>query len=1660
LAVSIVGVGPAAAPLCAQLFQFLRRPATKPAGAEADADEPVENTFPAPDRATLQQLSRAREALREGRYGEAIEGLSDLLAADEDHFFKPDRNAPTYRSLKSEARRLIGQMPREGRDLYEIRAGAGARAMLQQAIASGDAAALAKVSVQYFHTQAGYEATFLLGLHHLDHGSPLAGVLTLKRLLEAPEAADRFEPALSLAAAACALQAGMPDDAADTLAALRRRHPQLALTIGGREAEWFFAGEAAAWLGRLAGPLRETPAAATDQWTMHRGDPARNAAMRGGAPLFSLKWRVPLSDGSKADDVLSRLARNYREHGAIIVPSLHPLALDDLVLMRTRKTLVAVEFETGKQLWEIPVDDPLDLLDARSRTQAFRQGLAWPMQLGQRLWDDAAYGTFASDGRLVFTLEDLDVGAGNQQRANMIVFGPGGNRSEAAGHGPCNRLAAFNIATQGKLVWQLGGPGGPQALRQPDTFFLGPPLPLRGQLYVLAEVRDEIRLLALEASSGNLLWSQQLTMVEQNISQDLLRRLAGLSPSYANGILVCPTGANSVVAVDLATHALLWGYRFNPGVRGDFNRRQQIIMLQNGNYAANSPLVSRWLDSTATLCAGRALLTPPEADALFCLNLADGQPAWEPVPRGDDLYVACVHRGAIVLAGAHEVHAIRLADGKPAWNGRKVSLPDGAAVSGRGFYSGNRYYLPTSNAEVLAIDLDRGAQVQAFKSRKGDVPGNLVCYRGKIISQGLDGVDAFYQADALAEEIRQRLAANPDDAEARARHGEMLLEEGKSAEALAEFRRACELDRAGDSYGRAQGLLRDALLDGLHHDFAGYRQHTREIEQLLDGADQKAAYLRLMAEGFHGQHDGPAALDYYLKLADLDAGPWPLEAVADAEGANAPARAHRVRRDRWLQTHLEALRRDGGPQAAPEIDRALEPRLRAAVAADGPQSLRRFVECFDGQPAAAEARRELVQRLVKASRAPEKAEKGGGLLEAEMLVRSARPQGDRRAAAAALLDLADLFSQAERREAEAACYRALAEQYGDVVCRNGKTGRQWVAELPADAPVRRELRPRPAWPSGDVEIKQGGAAGSRGFVYGRFAVAFQTDPGPFFADAALRFDPNPNRMALLGANDLGQPGWEVPLAEALQRTQFNPYNYNGNIAQVRAEGHLLLMTMGTRIFALDPLGIAGGSAKLLWSQDLADSDFDADADVTAANAFAMAAPFAFQQQFANGMNPVGLATSRCVAFLRFSNLVALDPLTGETLWVQEDVRAGSAVFGDDQYVFLLPPATPADYTANPYVARAPSAPAGPREALVYRASDGAFLGKRAMPPARNPDLAFMSPNPARNSFLENGTLTRGRCVLSWERDGTETELKFTDPWEQRPVWPPRKFAAGARACLVGDDAVAVLERDGHFTLLGLSDGRTIADSKLPLPAPPAAKPIADGKLPLPASPAAKPVARAGPQLQSDLTMLTVLHLDDQYFVLAHERRRPGRNNQQILNLSNMSMIAQPVQHAQLFALDGQGKPQWPAPVTIDNQQLLVNQPARLPVLVLACQTQRLDQRNDGRMLQQTAVLAIDRRSGRTVYEGHHDNPLQVFDVVGNPEQKTVELRMNRNGNASSGTVILHFTDKPVPAKAAAAQPPGRVTDALWHALQQSLGGPSNQDEDDGETPDNTPPETP
>jgi len=60
------------------------------------------------------------------------------------------------------------------------------------------------------------------------------------------------------------------------------------------------------------------------------------------------------------------------------------------------------------------------------------------------------------------------------------------------------------------------------------------------------------------------------------------------------------------------------------------------------------------------------------------------------------------------------------------------------------------------------------------------------------------------------------------------------------------------------------------------------------------------------------------------------------------------------------------------------------------------------------------------------------------------------------------------------------------------------------------------------------------------------------------------------------------------------------------------------------------------------------------------------------------------------------------------------------------------------------------------------------------------------------------------------------------------------------------------------------------------------------------------------------------------------------------------------------------------------------------------------------MREEGYILAVDKRSGRTVYDNKISNSTGIFNVVGNMEKKTVDFIMQRR------TITLTFTDKPLP----------------------------------------------
>src|SRR5262249_42027370 len=191
-----------------------------------------------------------------------------------------------------------------------------------------------------------------------------------------------------------------------------------------------------------------------------------------------------------------------------------------------------------------------------------------------------------------------------------------------------------------------------------------------------------------------------------------------------------------------------------------------------------------------------------------------------------------------ILVGKRQLTAVKLSDGKSAWTSAvayaEPAKPGAAAAgesvqppmpSGRGYLSGGSYFLPLSSAEVVQVDLaakagspeqPQGKIAQRAKARKdsshqASVPGNLICFQGEVISQGVDYVETFFQKTHLKDEVAKSLEKSPGDAWALGHRAEIELADGKIDDAIADARRAYEAD--DNSYNR--DLFIEALTAGL-----------------------------------------------------------------------------------------------------------------------------------------------------------------------------------------------------------------------------------------------------------------------------------------------------------------------------------------------------------------------------------------------------------------------------------------------------------------------------------------------------------------------------------------------------------------------------------------------------------------------------------------------------------------------------------------------------------------------------------------------------------------------------------------------------------------------------------------------------------------------------
>ncbi|MDA1052911.1 MAG: PQQ-binding-like beta-propeller repeat protein [Planctomycetota bacterium] len=1332
-------------------------------GRIAAQDDGFVTAFLSAPRSLRQRLVRAKLAIDERRFGDAVVELGVLLAEEEtgddlendvkqDYFFGPINTAVVRSSLKGEAQRLLGLLPETARELYELQFGADAKELLDRAVASGDITQLTEVARKYFHTQAGYEATLLLGRLQLDRGHPLAAAMCLQRLVQVPNAARRFEPELSLLSAACWARADRPEKARAALEGLRTRFPDFALQVGGeRVADSLSGSNIQVWLTKqLAGkPTRGTREATN--WLMFRGDVARNAASAGDVPLPSFRWRIPTASDPTDESLIEEIRVDKIEQRIAALPSVHPLAVGDVVLMRTPERLLAIDFETGKRVWEYPWwSASYDDVSLTNRSNTGGDELtARREKLFQRLWQDTPYGQISSDGEAVYMLDDLHYAMSLGSAYRTVINGNRiRNPDSPESH---NQLVALDLRRQGSLRWMIGGETGLDEPQLAGAFFLGPPLPLAGHLYAMVELNKEMRLVVLDSATGKQEWSQQLAQVDRaSIDEDILRRLAGAAPSYSDGVLICPTSAGAVVAVDIATRSLMWGYQYKQS-----RPAKQFQAFNPGFTIPTDYSERRWMDASVTISDGAVLLTPVDEEKFICLDLdmEDGEARWQAARDGDladALYVGCIHDGRALVVCKHKLVALDMQDGHPTWE-KPVELQqaDSEMPSGRGFRSGGDYFLPTTASTLIRVSLATG---EILSRTATPTPlGNLICFKDEIVTHSAGSVAAYFQIASLRSRVAERLEQNADDAWALARQGELFLQDGKSEEALRALGRAHELDPDDDA---VRGLLVSTFLAAIKLDFAAHRGRSEQVQPLIDLPSQLAEFWRLTAEGCHKLGESERAVDAYLALADVAlksaGGPAASEPLLIDQDSSWS-----VQSDRWIQARLAQLFESDDEAVRKKLDGYVA--SRAVSSGSRPLAeLQNDVDHFGFHSACDPIRLALADRLIEANR----------LIEAELLLAPMRDHADRAIAGGAIARMALLYKRAGETAAATKLYKELGNQFAAVACIGETTGAALFAEAQSDPVLRDDFGAQRRWPWGAVEVEEKPGQSSSELLSHSSTLPVYTTAGTPNPDVTFGFVARSN--AIVARDAAGNKLMDVPL----ERVAANGLD--------RAH---LLGKLGVIYFAADLIGVdmlantLARNEPVRWRLAVTSRTSNLETEPRAQPPFdPLPRPLrANLDDTGHAVSSLGPVTRRGVVYQRARTLICVDPLTGRVAWSQSGVEQGATISGDADYVIVIPPSVD--------------------QATIYRMTDGMLLGRR--------------PLPAQASRWT----TTGRFVLAWDTHDVRYRLYLRDIWEQRDIWA-EDVSQDAKATLTDDGMLALLDTNGRFVMHSLTSDRVVIRTRL------------------------------------------------------------------------------------------------------------------------------------------------------------------------------------------------------------------------------------------------------
>lgn len=812
--------------------------------AEIDQHELYYGAHLPQDRAATRRVALAEELLAEERYSEALPILLqamrapvDTLESDTVAKDSPDATSQSPQSLKQRVKQLLLGLPPAGKRAYELEADANSKRQLREAIESGSLSSLSDLIRKFPGTQSARHATWLLACEALNSGRYKEAISLLDRIASGHNSgpdSSQLEPQRTLLVAAA--WKAMGEEARSRqivydLSSSSWRGQTIAgnLSLSSPEKVYQFIDELTSSNRGLLGD---------ELWGLPGGHSGANPVQSGSPPHPWPRWSAIVTTDPRVEKQLDRLADHQRQGDQPIAVAAQPVAAGDQVIIRAEDRLVAIHWETGKRLWETRPASKTESGQPENEWDGLEEveDESWLSQQATQIWFDCITASLSTDGQNVYAVQRLSANEPRDQRSRQAGIRGGFNPQV---NDKPNHLCAYSLATEGKLVWTLGGPRTSGLTADTTTadlsqaYILAAPHPIGSDLAVMAEIDQTIVLLMLDPNTGDVRWRQPLVSIERGVGQNAMRRMVGSAMASRGGYLFCSTGAGVLIAVDTVDRSIAWIDRFPASDEHQPRTSLPWRRQPRDTWPRSSP--AGWRENRILLIHDRVLVASPESRQLHCLDRATGNTLWrEKLRKG--VFLSAATESEVIISTATGARAYSLSDASATW---RINLPADTVLSGRGLVADDKLLLPQSDGAVAVVDTQQGEIIDTLRCRSGGAAGNLIFHRGTLLSQSHGSLDRYDQSKQLLATAADNLAEDPENINALCTLGEAQQTAGDLAGAISRFSTAYDLS---PNSALVKSRLRDALMARLHLE-GPQADDLVKLNRLVDSPQQRLLLL-------------------------------------------------------------------------------------------------------------------------------------------------------------------------------------------------------------------------------------------------------------------------------------------------------------------------------------------------------------------------------------------------------------------------------------------------------------------------------------------------------------------------------------------------------------------------------------------------------------------------------------------------------------------------------------------------------------------------------------------------------------------------------------------------------------------------------------------------